>query len=302
METNSSKSFLGTSTDIGVPFIAVANHKGGVGKTTTTLNVAADLALFYGKKVLVMDMDKQAHCAFFSGLERREGIEKLFSANYKQVVLSELVQKIDLTDNLCIDLLGNIGSHGRGLERVERAMVKNDDRDNIYDLVINLIKAHRYFFGQYDVVLIDCPPGVTMITKNIYRFADYIIIPTSAHESSFDGIDQLVREVARYSGKVKSKVMGFVLTREKPHSAVRSTILKFSEGLLRAKSLQMRIPVIGYIPESARVEEATTKSLGTCPSLAVYAPKSKPAVAYEALTDNVAKMFGWKKQSKRGGK
>lgn len=198
--------------------ISVINYKGGVGKTTVTANIAAELAR-RNKKILLLDMDAQASLTFSfitpdfwdSSLKDHHTIKNYFdniSQGYAPAPLSNLVVKPQVNNYLSqmgssghIDL---ISSH-LGLINVDLELATLLGGANLNQAKLNYIKVHgklrdsieEYASNYYDVVLIDCPPNFNIVTKNALIASDQILIPAKPDYLSTLGIDYLHRSVGQ---------------------------------------------------------------------------------------------------------
>lgn len=198
--------------------ISVINYKGGVGKTTVTANIAAELAR-RNKRVLLLDMDAQASLTFSfitpdfwdQSLKENHTIKNYFdsiSQSYEPPSLSSFVVKPHINHMLaqmgatgCVDL---ISSH-LGLINVDLELATLLGGANMNQAKLNYIKVHgklrdsikEYATSQYDVVLIDCPPNFNIVTKNALIASDQILIPAKPDYLSTLGIDYLHRSVTQ---------------------------------------------------------------------------------------------------------
>ncbi|EPW6432687.1 ParA family protein [Vibrio parahaemolyticus] len=199
--------------------ISVINYKGGVGKTTVTANIAAELAR-RNKKVLLLDMDAQASLTFSfispdfwnQSLKNTHTIKNYFDAisqGYAPPQLSNFVVRPQNVNNN-IHQLGSTGvvdliSSHLGLINVDLELATLLGGANMNQAKLNYIKVHgklrdsiiEYATGNYDVVLIDCPPNFNIVTKNALIASDQILIPAKPDYLSTLGIDYLHRSVTQ---------------------------------------------------------------------------------------------------------
>lgn len=180
--------------------IAIANQKGGVGKTTTSVNLAASLAVLEVRTLLI-DMDPQANASLAFGLDYRAGGHHVYDVMLGSALLKDAVRRSDL------ESLDVLPSHP-DVVAAEVELVDVEDRSLL------LREALKGATGGYDVVLIDCPPALGFLTLNALVAATYVVVPMQCEFYALDGLARLMQTVdlTRRSWNPSLKLLGLVLT------------------------------------------------------------------------------------------
>ncbi|GAB1359902.1 AAA family ATPase [Porphyromonadaceae bacterium] len=180
--------------------ISLANQKGGVGKTTTTINLAASLAALE-QKVLVIDADPQANATSGLGIDLKGVKTSIYECMIDQVSIQEATLNTQI-DNL------DIVSSRIDLVGAELELLQMENRERVLERILTPLKE------DYDFILIDCSPSLGLITVNALTAADSVIIPVQAEYFALEGISKLLNTIKIIKSKLNPKleIEGFLLT------------------------------------------------------------------------------------------
>ena len=252
--------------------IAIANQKGGVGKTTTTSNLGIGLAK-QGKRVLLIDADAQGSLIASLGFTEPDKLEKTLAT-----VMANIINDEDMEDNYGIlkheegiDLMpGNIELSG-----LEVSLVNVMSREVVMRSYIEKVK------DRYDYIMIDCMPSLGMITINAFASADSILIPVQAAYLPVKGLEQLIKTIGKVKRQINPKLFieGILLTMVDSRTNYAKDI---SALLIENYGSKVRI-FENSIPISVRAAEISAEGV----SIYQHDPKGKVASAYQSLTEEV---------------
>ena len=253
--------------------IALTNQKGGVGKTTTAVNLGVCLSK-QGKKVLLVDADAQANLTMSLGYPRPDDLPISLATIMQDIIDDKLfdVQKGILHHSEGVDLLpSNIELSG-----LEVRLINAISRERVLTTCINEVKKN------YDYVLIDCMPSLGMLTINALAAADSVVIPTQPHYLSAKGLELLLRSVSKVRRQINPhlRIDGTLMTMVMP----RTNISKEVTALVRSAYGQNIKVFDAQIPHSIRAVEATAEGK----SIFAYDKGGKVAAAYEQFGKEVA--------------
>jgi chromosome partitioning protein len=241
--------------------IACANQKGGVGKTTTVVNLATYLALA-GDSVLVIDLDPQGNATSGLGLDRGEIGHSIYEAIIEDVRVTDLVVPTTVTGLSIVP--SSISLAGA---EVELAPLPQRER--------RLARILTELVSTYDYIVLDCPPSLGLLTVNALTAADAVIIPIQCEYYALEGLSQLIATINLVRNHLNPDlaIKGVVLTMYDPRTNLSTEV--------DAEVRKYLGPAVfdTIIPRSVRLSEAPSYGL----PIALYRPDSKGAEAYAAL-------------------
>ena len=245
--------------------IAVANQKGGVGKSTTSINLAACLAEL-GKKVLVIDSDPQGNTT--SGF----GIDKNFLEN---TIYELILGECSIGDCIIKEAIKNVSvlPSNVNLAAAEIELIGIDNKEFILKTEIDWIK------DNYDFIIIDCPPSLNMLTINALTAANSVLVPIQCEYYALEGLSQLIHTINLVQERLNPhlQIEGVVFTMYDVRTNLSNQVVENVKEHIQENVYKT------IIPRNIRLAEAPSYGL----PINVYEPKSAGAEAYRLLADEV---------------
>jgi len=245
--------------------IAIANQKGGVGKTTTSINLSAALAS-KGKKILVVDIDPQGNTTSGFGINKNELENTIYEVLLGECTVQDCILK-EIYPNLSI-LPTNVN-----LAAAEIELIDSERKEFILKKEIDWVK------DQYDYIIIDCPPSLSMLTINAMTTADSVLVPIQCEYYALEGLSQLIHTVNLVKERLNPELFmeGVLFTMYDSRTNLSMQVVENVKSNLKENVYTT------IIPRNIRLAEAP--SYGQ--PINIYDPKSAGAEAYMALADEV---------------
>jgi chromosome partitioning protein len=245
--------------------IAIANQKGGVGKTTTAVNLSAYLGA-KRKKVLLCDMDPQGNTTSGFGIDKSQMEHCIYDVLINDMPLSVLIQKTG-TKNV------SIVPAGQDLSGAEIELVEEPDREKKLKKQLDLVK------DDYDYILIDCPPAVGLLSLNALNAADSLLITLQCEFYALEGLSKVTStfQLVKQHMNPGLSLEGIVLTMYDSRTRLSLEVEEEVRSHFKDKVFKT------VIPRNIRLSEAP----GFGQTILEYDPKSKGAYAYQALAKEV---------------
>lgn len=245
--------------------IAIANQKGGVGKTTTSINLSACLAE-KNKNVLTIDIDPQGNTTSGLGIDKNELENTIYELFIGECSLEECIVKTEL-DNLSI-IPSNINLSGAEIE-----LISMENKEFLLKKQLDTIK------DDYDFILIDCPPSLNLLTVNAMTVADTVLVPIQCEYYALEGLSQLIHTIDLIKDRLNPdlKIEGIVFTMYDARTNLSLQVVENVKENLNRKIYKT------IIPRNVRLAEAPSYGM----PIITYDSKSTGAEAYRILAEEV---------------
>ncbi|MCF0131897.1 MAG: ParA family protein [Pseudobutyrivibrio sp.] len=246
--------------------IAIANQKGGVGKTTTSINLSACLAEA-GKKVLVIDTDPQGNTTSGLGLDKDSIDNTIYELIRNECTIKQCMCKVDNIENITV-IPSTVELAGAEID-----LIGLPEREYI------LKNAVDYIRDDYDFIIIDCPPSLNMITVNAMTTADTVLVPIQCEYYALEGIAQLLHTIDLVQERLNPRLQieGVVFTMYDARTNLSSDVVDAVKENLNATVYNT------IIPRNVRLAEAPSHGL----PINLYDAKSSGAESYRNLAKEI---------------
>ena len=248
--------------------VSIANQKGGVGKTTTAINLSTILAK-KGKKVLMIDADPQGNASSGVGIDRDDIELSTYDVLINDDTMEEVVKKTNIKNlNLCPSNINLAGAEVELVSVMSREHRLKEKLDVIRD--------------NYDFIIIDCPPSLGLITLNAFTASDSVLIPVQCEYYALEGLGQLLNTIALVKKHLNKEIEieGALLTMYDIRTNLSNQVVKEVKKYFNDKVYK------NVIPRNVKLSEAPSYGM----PISMYDPRSKGAKSYEKFVKEFLKI------------
>lgn len=251
--------------------LAISNQKGGVGKTTTSVNLASSLS-YLGRKVLLVDVDYQANATTYMGINRANLQYTVADIFNETVNIRDVIQKVKSVNVDIVPARYELGN-------IENKLVSHDNKDFILSNALEEVR------DEYDFILIDCPPSLGVVTINALTASDSVLIPVQCEFLALDGLTQLLNTIRVIQNKQKHNrrtltIEGVLLTMLDTRSNVGYEVINEVKTYFKEKVFKTIIP--------RNVKCSIAPSFGL--PVTEYSPRSKGSLSYQNLAKEMVEL------------
>ena len=245
--------------------IAIANQKGGVGKTTTAINLSACLAEM-GKRILTIDLDPQGNTTSGLGVDKNEAENSVYDLLLEECSIEECIIETEIENQSLIP--SNVNLAGAEIE-----LIGVEEKEYI------LRRETKKVRDQYDFIIIDCPPSLNMLTVNALTAADTVLVPIQCEYYALEGLSQLIRTIELVQERLNPdlEIEGVVFTMYDARTNLSLQVIENVKGYLHQNIYKT------IIPRNVRLAEAPSHGL----PINLYDTKSAGAESYRLLAEEV---------------
>ena len=265
--------------------IAIVNQKGGVGKTTTSINLSASLGVL-NKKVLIVDLDPQGNATTGIGVDKGDIKSSVYEVLVKkETILNSIIKTKSKKVHLLPAYLNLAGVDMELIELEKRAKANNEQ----FNRVMRLKEELSVVKDNYDYIIIDCPPSLGILTTNALAAADSVLIPVQCEYFALEGIMQLINTIMLAQKKVNPSldIEGVLLTMLTTNTNLGLEVVESIKGFFKERVYDT------IIPRLIRLAEAPSHGK----PILEYEPRSRGTLAYLNLAKEVIEKNGTKEES-----
>lgn len=248
--------------------ICIFNQKGGVGKTTTNINLCSYLAM-NGHRVLTIDIDPQGNTTSGLGLDKRKIHASMYDVLTSNVSLKDIIQKSEIIDNFYI------APSNMNLAAAEVEILNNEEKQQVLKSKISEIK------DEYDYVFIDCPPSLGILTINALTASDSVLIPIQCEFYALEGVGQLMSTIQLIKKHLNTSlyIEGVIISMYDGRTKLCNEVVDEIKAYFDSKVYKT------YIPRNVKLAESPSFGL----PIMLYDDKCRGSEAFEALAEEFIK-------------